>query len=167
MVLAKIRRHSGRLLRLVGRGPRDQWLVVKAFVLLGHSRYLIKRRGLKGIEPVLGARLVESPCEISAEHQAYAERVSRAVVGVKNYTPWVSNCFPQALAAQRLLDAEDVDCTVYFGAVLRAPQEALAAGAPEVGAFAAHAWVRCGNHYVTGGDVRHLYEPMVWFSQFE
>jgi len=91
--------------------------------------------------------------------------VSWAVLRTKVYAPWVANCFPQALAAQRLLKRRNIASTVYFGAVLRAPEEALAAGASEIGAFAAHAWVRCGEAFVTGGDVQHLYEPMVWFAE--
>ena len=89
------------------------------------------------------------------------ERVAWAINGVRLYTPWVSNCFPQAVAAHRLLRRHGVSSTLYLGAMRNAGSGVASATESRV---AAHAWVRSGEHFVTGGAERELYTPILWFT---
>ncbi len=131
-------------------------------MLLGVSRWQIKRHGLKAVQQHLGERMTESPCEISQRHTTQAERIGWAVTHVSIYTPWTSNCFPKAVAAKRLLDRHGIAATVYFGATRHGTTSQSQAPATE--SFAAHAWTRCGEIILTGGDVMDDYEPIVWYS---
>ena len=55
-------------------------------------------------------------------------------------TPWESKCLVRALAAQRLLCRRGLSSTLYLGCGM------------EEGKMVAHAWLRFGEMYVTGGD---------------
>ena len=63
------------------------------------------------------------------------------IVGkVCDKTPWESKCLVRALAAQRLLCRRGLSSTLYLGCGM------------EEGKMVAHAWLRFGEMYVTGGD---------------
>lgn len=78
---------------------------------------------------------------INSVQQTRATQISRVVSLAARYTPWDSNCFPQAVAACILLKLYRVPYALYFG-LLRLP---------ESGEFKAHAWVTTGRIQVTGG----------------
>mgnify|MGYP003171684860 CR=1 FL=1 len=66
---------------------------------------------------------------------------SAQIVGkVCDKTPWESKCLVRALAAQRLLCRRGLSSTLYLGCGM------------EEGKMVAHAWLRFGEMYVTGGD---------------
>lgn len=162
MLLAKVRRHVVRLRRLLRRPIADQWLVLQAFVLLGISRWQIRRHGLKSVQQHLGARMLESAHDLTRAHAAEAERIGWAVTNVSIYTPWISNCFPQATAAKRLLDRRGIDATVYFGVSLEenvAERERFATEG-----FAAHSWTRSGEIILTGAAGLEAFKPIVWYG---
>lgn len=87
-----------------------------------------------------GVRGEESPAEDTMENYRYAYRVSYAVDRICNRTVWESKCLVRALTAQTLLKKKDIHSTLYLGCAL------------EDGKMVAHAWLRCGKMYVTGGD---------------
>ncbi len=62
---------------------------------------------------------------------------------VSNNVPWTSKCLDQALAAKIMLARRGIGTTVYFGVRKN-----------ERGELAAHAWLRSGSVYVTGGRIR-------------
>ena len=82
----------------------------------------------------------ESARTQSTEVYRQAARISRIVNKVCDKTPWESKCLVRALAAQRLLYLRGVPTTLYMGC------------GREEGRMVAHAWLRCGEIYVTGGD---------------
>lgn len=82
----------------------------------------------------------ESSEEENMEAYRYARRVARSVEHVCNKTAWESKCLVRALTAQRLLKKRHISSTLYLGC-----------GITE-GKMTAHAWLRCGKMYVTGGD---------------
>ena len=69
-----------------------------------------------------------------------AARIARIVGKVCDKTPWESKCLVRALAAQRLLYRQGLSSTLYLGCGM------------EEGKMVAHAWLRFGEMYVTGGD---------------
>lgn len=129
-------------LRQVLRRPRrDQWLFVQVYVLLGLARLVIDTMPFRMIAKHLGAKSVESPTQVPMPHLQEARRIGWAIASVSRYTPWRSNCFPQAIAAKYLLGRQGITSTLYFGAAFKARTE-----------LEAHVWLRCGHYYVTGGE---------------
>lgn len=74
------------------------------------------------------------------EEYRQAAIISRIVGKVCDKTPWESKCLVRALTAQRLLYRRGMSSTLYLGCGM------------EEGKMVAHAWLRCGEMYVTGGD---------------
>lgn len=95
----------------------------------------------KTLEKKWGERNMESPQEDSRENYHYAYIVSNEVNRIADKTPWESKCLVRALTARFLLHRKHILTTMYLGV-----------GKDENGAMIAHAWLRCGDKYVTGGD---------------
>ena len=113
------------------------------WILLGASRFLILIIPFRRIAPRLGGHtgiapwvpLIDSRCETRALS------VARVVQMASNYTPWNSNCFPQAITARILLGFYGVPYSMFFGINRNATDSTLSA----------HAWVASGRVRVTGG----------------
>lgn len=118
------------------------WLV-PVWLMLGVSRALILTVSFKRIAPWIGVHDGAATWVplLDPTQEARAARIGRVVQMTAKYTPWVSNCFPQALTARALLGLYRVPYGLYFGL---ARDEAS-------GALHAHAWVASGRVPVTGG----------------
>jgi hypothetical protein len=79
---------------------------------------------------------------INASQEERAREIGRVIRLAARYTPWQSNCFPQAIAARLLLGFYRVPFTLCFGLMRDATS----------GEMKAHAWVTAGRVYVTGGN---------------
>jgi hypothetical protein len=67
------------------------------------------------------------------------QRIGRAVAIAGSHVPWRSDCFPQTIAARKLLERYGYASTIHIG-VARDAGEGLAA----------HAWLTSGDTVVTG-----------------
>jgi Transglutaminase-like superfamily len=119
---------------------KDQLLFLEVYLLLGLMRLAIKTVKFERLASYFGPAKVESPVEVPGSHLQRAIRIGWAVRKISHFTPWKSNCFPQALAAKLLLRWYGIPSTLYLGAAFKTRTE-----------MEAHAWLRCGNVYVTGG----------------
>lgn len=137
-----------RLLNFLSRPCADIRLVVQVTFLLGMTRLLINTLPFRWLEKLLGQRMVETASEEPLPHLHQAHKIAWAIHAVSPYTPWESNCFPQALTAKILLRRRAIPSTLYMGAAFKkgepVPNGELA--------LHGHAWLRCGPMYVTGGD---------------
>ena len=68
--------------------------------------------------------------------------VSWAVAAAANNVPWRSDCFPQTIAASKILRRYGYQSTIHLG-VERVGDDELAG----------HAWLMCGDELVTGRGV--------------
>ena len=143
-----------RLLNLLRRPWRDKVLLFKVLVLLGITRLAINCLSFKRLERYLGHRMQESSREITAEHAKKAGRISWAIHAISPYTPWTSNCFPQALTAKILLRRQGINSTLYMGAAFKGNDSGLQG----------HAWLRCGPYYLTGGDSESQFGAIASFA---
>ena len=100
-------------------------------ILLIKPKHLKKHWGEEGRETV-----DKEPREI----YIYAASVSRIVNRICTKTSWESKCLVRALTAQKLLKRKKIHSTMYLGCKM------------EEGKMVAHAWLRCGEMYVTGGN---------------
>lgn len=143
--------------RHVLRQPwRDLALLAQAFLILGIARLAILRLGYRRLEGFMGERMTESSRELSDGQQQQARRVDIALRRASKRTPWVSNCFPQALAGAFLLRRREIEPTIYLGAKLDRTTDA---------GMLAHAWLRAGERYVSGGDGAKKYGTLIAYAR--
>lgn len=124
-------------------GFERAWFV-PVWLLLGFSRMLIRLVSFKRLAPWLGVPRGNDVCVplLDAAQEKRALQIGRVVRLAARYTPWQSNCFPQAVAARLLLGLYRIPYALYFGlSSARSGQKAEA-----------HAWVSAGRVRVTGGD---------------
>lgn len=121
----------------------EQAWFLPAWLLLGTSRLLILIIPFRTLAQRLGTHTgVEPWVPLINEHQEFtARRIARVVQMTAKYTPWLSNCFPQAVAARILLGIYGIPCSIFFG-VARKPGNTQ---------MQAHAWVASGRITVSGG----------------
>ena len=130
------------------------WLL-PAWILLGLSRAAILVFPFRRIAGWLGTHdgLAPRTPLISPDQERRAHSIGRAVRVAAKYTPWKSNCFPQAIAARLILGFHGIPCAVYFG-LARAPADSD---------MKAHAWVVSGRLSVTGGRSFGSFTPVGCF----
>ena len=118
------------------------WLL-PAWCLLGVARLLILCVPFRKLAPHLGETAAAAWLPLPTPAQTgRAVLIGRVVKTAARYTPWESNCFPQAVVARWLLGWYGVPFTLCFGLQRR----------PEDQAMLAHAWVAAGRVRVTGGQ---------------
>lgn len=105
--------------------------VFRLLIFFLPMKYLKKHFGIEG---------EESKEEAKIEQYRYAKMISDYVNRSSNHTLWESKCLVRALTAQKLLNRKQIDSTLYLGV------------GKEEDKMIAHAWLRCGRMYVTGGD---------------
>lgn len=92
------------------------------------------------LQKKMGKPNEESGHKISMESYKEAAMISRLVNRICDITPWESKCLVRALIAKRLLQHKKISSTIYLGV------------GKEGGKMKAHAWVRSGEMFVTGGN---------------
>ena len=103
-------------------------------------RFQVLHMNTKKMQVKWGIEGGESANEERREHYRYAKAVSICVNHVCNKTAWESKCLVRALTAQKLLKRKSIPSTMYLGCGM------------DNGKMVAHAWLRCGKMYVTGGN---------------
>lgn len=117
------------------------FMVVKAFFYSAFYRLQLALLKPKRLKKHWGTEKEESGFEAPEDFIPYVDKVSRAVICVCNNTKWESKCLVRALVARKLLKKKKLNCTLYMGV-----------RQDETGKMLAHAWLRWGNHIVTGGN---------------
>jgi hypothetical protein len=147
-----------RKLRRFSTQPRfvQCWLT-PVWLLLGLSRLLILVVPFARLAPRLGLHAGAASWVplVSAAQQHRAQLIGRTIRLASRYTPWVSNCFPQAVAARMMLALHGIPHALYFGL---APETT-----PGLSGVRAHAWVAAGRVHVTGGPSFGVYTVVGMF----
>lgn len=116
-------------------------LSLQAWFYSAWYRFQILYRKAEKSKKHWGVEGMESFEEATMDEYRYAKKVAYAVTQVCGKTRWESKCLVRALTAQKLLKKKGIHTTLYLGC-----------GYDENGKMAAHAWLRCGKIYVTGGN---------------
>ena len=134
-----LRRKSKNFLRQ----PLRMWFI-PVWLLLGLAKALIFIVSFRRLAPRLGVPLgpVSWVPLLDPEQERMALNIGRIVRMAARYTPWNSNCFPQAAVARLLLGIYGIPYALYFG-LMREPSSTQ---------LKAHAWVAAGRIRVTGGE---------------
>jgi hypothetical protein len=116
--------------------------LIPAWILLGVCRLALLTTPFKRLAPLLGGHLPNCywlPV-LNPRQELRARQISRCVRRAARYTPWESNCFPQAIAARALLGLFRVPYGLFLGVAK-----------DDSSSLKAHAWVTAGRVHVTGG----------------
>lgn len=132
---------SGLLRGFFALALADKVLFVTSWILLGLARIMLVVVPSGSIGSLLGRAEDKAASALSADEERRARRIGRAVRLAARHTPWLSQCYPQALVAHLELSVARISHSVSFG--LRRSDD---------GQLLAHAWVRAGAVSVTGGD---------------
>lgn len=137
--MKKIKHYIKKIWRFLLHNHR-KGMYLRALWLSARYRIMIKCYPMTYVEKYLGARGEESAKEESIENLRYAYTVGRITDKICSHTPWESKCFVRALTAQHLLKSKHIESTTYLGCGKDGEK------------LIAHAWLRCGQLYVSGGD---------------
>lgn len=150
------KRLSRKLRSFVRRPLIEQLWFPPVWLLLGASRLLILMMPFRRLAPHLGRHHGTAAWVplIAPRQQATANHIRRIVQMTAKYTPWESNCFPQAVVARLLLGLYGIPCSVFFG-VSRTPDNK---------SMQAHAWVASGRVRVSGGESFEHFSVVGCFS---
>lgn len=131
----------GKLFRFV-KYSKYKPLLIRAFFLSARYRRMILKYSdqTTELQKRFGVEGQESPDKEPLEVYRYAHRVAYAVNTICSRTAWESKCLVRALVAQRLLKRKKINSTLYLGCKMGENK------------MLAHAWIRCGEMYVSGGD---------------
>ena len=130
----------------------DKLDIIKAFIYMGYFRAFILFIPFNKLRKRMGKIKVESPDEVEQTDYIKAKRMASIINIVAPKTPWESKCLVQALTAQRMLKSKGISTTIYLGV------------RKEGNEMKAHAWLRCGEYYVTGGAIRDQYTVVAKFA---
>jgi hypothetical protein len=133
----------------------SQFGFIPVWILLGAAKVLILCVSFRRLAPHLGkhAGISAQVPLLTPTQETRALQISRLVRLVARYTPWDSNCFPQAVIARLLLGWYDIPYVVYFGLMRDSKSTELKA----------HAWVATGRVRVTGGTSFGLFTVVSCF----
>ena len=131
------------------------WLV-PAWLLLGLSRAMILLLSFRRLAPWLGKLHQDGALVplLDSRQEARARTLKHVVQLAARYTPWTSNCFPQAVTARLLLGLHGIPFALYFGVARDA----------DTAAMLAHAWVTAGKVPVSGGNSFGRYTVVACFA---
>lgn len=131
----------------------DKKILLEALFLTAVSRMVILSIPFKKYSKHIGTYNEETPFEIDINGYRTIKRVGWAVGTVSQYTPWESKCLVQAMTAQRMLKSRKLCSTLYLGV-----------NKDESNNIKAHAWLRCGQLYVTGGYNKNEFKVVAKFA---
>ena len=157
--MSRSRSISTRLRKVAALSWADRWLLLEVFCLLGVARLALRWIPFRRLARHLGPMQTETSTVAPAEQLVQARRVGLAIARISSYTPWTSNCFPQALVAKHWLRRRHIPTTLYLGVALTKPEASSTRSEME-----AHAWLRCGPFLVTGGHGHERFKVTACFG---
>lgn len=119
---------------------KEKWLTIEVWFWTAVFRFFIRFIPVKYMQKHYGISGEESPDEESMDHYAIVRKIAYHVNRIAEHTPWESRCLVRALTAQRLMTRNAITSTLYLGVKT------------EEDKMIAHAWIRTGGYYVTGGN---------------
>lgn len=125
----------------------------KAFIYTGIARAFILFVPFNKLKKHMGKVRVESPNEVDRDTYIIVRHISEVIERVSRHTPWESKCLVKALTVQRLLKESGISSTIYLGVRKDSNNNMMA-----------HAWIRCGQYFLTGGAIRDQYAVVAKFS---
>jgi hypothetical protein len=134
----------------------ERGLLAEAIFAIIGARLALTCLRFRRIAGHLGTVGVESALIISPLQDDIAREISWAIQALARRLPWLRQCLAQSLAAHWMTQRRKIPGTLYLG-VARDSERS----------FAAHAWLRCGAIWVTGGSNRESFQVLTRFGTNE
>ena len=131
---------------------KEKFNIMQTFFYTGFYRAFILFVPFNKLRKRMGKHKEESAAKETRDVYKIASHISWVVTLISSKTPWESKCLVQALTAQRMLKSKGISTTIYLGV------------RKEGNEMKAHAWLRCGEYYVTGGAIREQYTVVAKFA---
>ncbi|GEN29730.1 hypothetical protein HVA01_33760 [Halovibrio variabilis] len=127
------------------------------WLLLGVSKALIFLLSFRRLERLMGKAHGVSPVLplLTTSQRKRASQIGHVVRMTARYTPWNSNCYPQAITAALLLRLYKLPYLLCFG--LKRSEDSRR--------YLAHAWVAAGPVNVTGGFSFNAYTVVACYLE--
>jgi hypothetical protein len=119
---------------------KEKSVTIKAYIYSFYYRYIVKHTPGKKLEDRLGVRGEETPFEESRDKIDLARLYAFHINRITERLPWEEKCLVRALTLRKFLIIKKIPCTIYLGVTT------------EKGKLEAHAWLRCGNLWASGGS---------------
>jgi hypothetical protein len=129
-------------------------LVITVFLLIRIFRLLIIIIPSKHLSILLGRKMEESPTALDPVSQLRALKTAWALNVISNHTRWDRKCLAQAITGQIILRILHIPSTIYLGV-----------SKDESNNMIAHAWLRSGEHVLTGGFEGDQFKCVSYFSR--
>ncbi|MEG0669370.1 MAG: lasso peptide biosynthesis B2 protein [Clostridium sp.] len=126
---------------------------IEAFIYTGIFRAFILFVPFNKLKKRMGKHNNESQKEVDIKSHKIAREVTWAITQAARHTLWESKCLVQALTAQKMMKHRKISTTIYLGVKKNEKDEMIA-----------HAWVRCGSYYITGGTNKEGYAVVAKFA---
>jgi hypothetical protein len=133
---------------------RYRRILLEALFWLGIARLVILILPFCWVAPYLGQRMTESSLDDLPDNPHQLKQIAWAVNTISRYTPWQSKCLVQAMAAKRMLQSRKIVSTLYLGVTRSNPK-----------VLEAHAWLRSGSIYLTGGQGHKHFTVVAMFAE--
>lgn len=144
-------------IRSFSRRPLSDWcLLIEAIGITIWAKIQLFTTPFSQLAQDLGVHQAETLRSVSDEHRALTSKISWAVQTGARYIPLRLVCLPQAMAASTMLSRRGIDSTLYLGVKL-----------DKANALTAHAWLRTGLKWVTGGKARHGQSVVACFAKID
>jgi|GEM_PF-224566 len=139
------------------RRPASEWcLLIEAIGILIWSKIQLYTTPFSRLAEDLGTQQAETLKQVSEAQRALTSKISWAVQTGARYIPFRLVCLPQAMAANVMLSRRGIDSTLYLGVKI-----------DKANALTAHAWLRTGLKWVTGGAARRGQSVVACFAKIE
>lgn len=121
-----------------------KWMLIEVLFLSAYYRMKLLYFPFAKLSDKIGTLGFET--EKEAQNETICMECAWATDVICKRTPWESKCLVRALTAKKLLNQRKLPCTLYMGVLLN-----------QQGDMTAHAWLRCGEIYVSGGNGEGTY----------
>ena len=142
-----------KIKRFLNISTKDKILVIRIVYLSLFYRILILIVPFKRISKNLGETKIISHYKPKKWEMLYIKRVYYYILKVCTKTPWESKCLVQALIGRRLMYKKHIETTLFLGVCKDKDKNMIA-----------HAWLKCGDNYVTG-DIKNEFGIVGTFTK--
>jgi Transglutaminase-like superfamily len=142
-----------KVMRVLRLPLAQKGLLLETLVLLALAGLAVLLLPFRWIARALGKQETQTP---EHEDSAQAQQLLRLAFMLRKASknvPWTSKCLDQTMAAKFMLARSGIAGTINFGV-----------RNDESSQLAAHAWLRSGTYYVTGGEIRNRFTIINTFA---
>ena len=129
----------------------DYQLILKIYFLLYLSKWYIEKRHLKDIVIWISQENLKNK-EVLFLEMKMSRKVARYTQVLSKYVIFQSKCYDKALTVKKILNQRNINSTLLMGVAILDDKE-----------MKAHAWIKCNEQLIIGGEIAHEYTPVQSF----